>query len=226
MSSKATSIENAVSTWGIGINLERMNLLEKQLKENDLLLDYGCGQGAYVHALGNERKLDCTGMDLFPYPNWETPPSNCRFQTCEGSVIPEEDNHFDVSFAFEVLEHCHCPEAILKELCRVTKRVVLVSVPNCHEDETLKKYSFAPRHWIDQTHVNFWTRDSFRAFAEKENFEVLEQHSVYKLDLCRCYWESTRLPIVMQKILKRLFSPFSKTYFSSTLLVINSGDKG
>ncbi|MDF3129303.1 class I SAM-dependent methyltransferase [Kiritimatiellaeota bacterium B1221] len=218
---KATSIEKTVSSWGLGINPERWELLLQNLQSEDRVLDYGCGQGAYVHALAQQKNLHCVGMDLFDYPGWENCAEKSKFQTCDGNTIPAEDNTFDVSYAFEVLEHCHNPGEMLRELKRVTGRTLLVSVPNCFEEDALKTYSFAPRHWIDQTHVNFWTAESFKEFAEQEGCKVLAQHPVFKLDLCRCYWESTDLPSFFKKVLYRLFSTVSRSFYSSTLLVIS-----
>lgn len=46
--------------------------------------------------------------------------------------LPFADNQFDIVTALDVLEHLNNPHAALKELCRIAKRSVFVSLPNMY----------------------------------------------------------------------------------------------
>lgn len=44
--------------------------------------------------------------------------------------LPFRDNSFDVIYVAQVLEHCGCPLKVLEELRRVSKKKVIIKVPN------------------------------------------------------------------------------------------------
>jgi SAM-dependent methyltransferase len=51
----------------------------------------------------------------------------CNFET---ERLPFEDRRFDTVLCFDCLEHCDDPYRVFDELCRVSKRHVIVSLPN------------------------------------------------------------------------------------------------
>ncbi len=53
-----------------------------------------------------------------------------RFETASIYELPVEDKSFDLTIACEVLEHLEEPEKALRELVRVTRSWVLLSVPS------------------------------------------------------------------------------------------------
>lgn len=97
------------------------------------VMEAGCGEG-YVSdfVYRNYRNLHIDSFDIsekvinqakkdFPYINFST-----------GSIykIECEDNTYDLVIASEVLEHLEEPQRALKELMRISKRYILLSVPN------------------------------------------------------------------------------------------------
>lgn len=105
------------------------------------LLDVGTGRGAFLWPL----------LDQFP-----TLPIHCLDQldfrvegiqavqaggypNIEASLIsitdtPFKDQQFDISTALEVLEHIEEIELAIKELIRVTKRFIIITVPSKEDD--------------------------------------------------------------------------------------------
>jgi len=88
-------------------------------------LDYGCGYGSIV-ALGRQRDLDIWGADTFSgnYARWLTavpPEVRSRVQKIENGRADFPDEHFDLVFSNQVLEHVTDPEAVIADMCRLVK---------------------------------------------------------------------------------------------------------
>lgn len=87
--------------------------------------------------------------------------------------INEPDNSWDVVVASEILEHLDHPEEALRELKRVAKNYVVLSVPwepffrlgNLVRGGHLKTFGNHPEH------INHWSAESFSKFVATE-FQV------------------------------------------------------
>lgn len=133
------------------------------------ILDAGCGEGFTMDRLiknnigkkieGVEYSKDAIllGKKLFP---------NLTFK--KGSVydIPYENNSFDLVVCTEVLEHLDEPSKVLKETLRVSKKHVLISVPN-EPFFILSNFirgKNLSRLGNDPGHIHHWTIISFQNF--------------------------------------------------------------
>jgi len=97
-----------------------------------------------------------------------------------GSIyeIPYESKSFDGVICLEVLEHLENVDLALKELCRVARKKVIVSVPNeplwctlnMMRGKYLKDFGNTPGH------TNHWSAKSFRALLS--NYGEVE--AIYK----------------------------------------------
>ncbi len=93
------------------------------------LLDVGCGDGRVSRQLGERQTLTIVAFDLSTVAL-----VNAGGLKCGGSAdqLPFIDQSFDLVLSTEILEHI--PEAIypqvLGELARVSRRYILVTVPN------------------------------------------------------------------------------------------------
>jgi len=88
-------------------------------------LDYGCGFGSIV-MLGRQRGLDIWGADTFAgnYARWSAavPPAvKERVRRIENGRADFPDEHFDLVFSNQVLEHVTDPEAVIADVSRLTK---------------------------------------------------------------------------------------------------------
>ncbi len=135
-------------------------------------LDAGCGEGFVAELLLRQFPgLRITGFDFNPasVALAEAKNPGATFVTASIFDIPYPANSFDLVGCFEVLEHQQDPRAALRELLRVSRRHVLLSVP--HEPYFClanlargKNLDIHPRG-SDPDHRQFWTRASFRQFA-------------------------------------------------------------
>ena len=99
--------------------------------------------------------------------------------TYDGQAIPMADGSVDTIVLVEVLEHVKEYEPLIKELSRVARRNVIITVPNCTQ-------SFhAPvvfNHMLDIDHKNFFTVASLKTLLSA-TFPVVEVSQVSPLDV-------------------------------------------
>jgi ubiquinone/menaquinone biosynthesis C-methylase UbiE len=139
------------------------------------ILDAGCGEGFVAEILLRQMPgLSLTGFDFNPESVALARQMNANAAFVEASIfdIPFEPNSFDVVGCFEVLEHQTDPAAALKELARVSRKHVIMSVP--HEPYFClaivargKNLDIRPRG-SDPDHKQFWTRKAFGEFVANE----------------------------------------------------------
>jgi len=138
------------------------------------VLDAGCGEGETLDRLSEVLPPAPTGIDLNPesveFAARRLPGATIR--QADLLNLPFEDGSFDLVFCLEVLEHLHEPRQAIRELARVSKRAVIVSVPHEPWFSTMnaargKNHDQRPRG-SDPDHRNLWTRKAFEAFIGKE----------------------------------------------------------
>lgn len=142
--------------WGNGIHTYQEQVLKTILQvipsDVETILDIGCGDGYITNVLNEKYKV--TGMDIsaeaLKYIEGDTAMGNI-------TDIPFPNNKFDLVMVNDVLEHIpeeEYPKA-LRELCRVTRKYVLVTVP--HEEDVEDK-SVICTHCGEEYHVNLHQR--------------------------------------------------------------------
>lgn len=141
------------------------------------ILDAGCGEGFTMNRLTKEKigeKIEgveyskdalTLGRKLFP---------NLTFK--EGSTydLLYKDNSFDLVICTEVLEHLNEPIKALKEVFRVSKKNILVSVPNepfFMLGNFLRGKNLS-RLGNDPGHINHWTIISFQKFLKNNGLKI------------------------------------------------------
>lgn len=178
------------------------------------LADLGCGNVPLYHAYKNYiSEVTCV--------DWANSLHENKYLdvVCDlNKSLPFEENHFDTIIISDVLEHIAQPEIIWAEMSRILKPggAVLVSVPffyRIHE---------APYDYYR------YTEFALRAFAKKNNMEVVELHALGGLPEVLTDLTSksiAKLPVIgrpIARILQRLCYTFTKTGAGKKVSV-NSG---
>ena len=111
--------------------------LKPHIKEGSRFLDFGAGLGHMSQRVGSHaRELKLNPAEIiFPC---EIVPEEFQYSdvACTkiepNSIIPFPDNHFDVVYAIEVMEHTQRPYDLFKEAYRVLKPggTIIISTPN------------------------------------------------------------------------------------------------
>ncbi len=154
-------------TWG-KLNQARLALILNYAGER--ILDVGCATGDYVRYL-TTRGYDAHGLDILPAKEWEAVPER-RIRQGDIQKLPFVDGEFDTVTAFEVLEHVDDADMAIEELKRVSRKNIILSVPDCQEPQVFKESGLAFHHWTDRTHLHFFTAETLRQKLEEHGLVV------------------------------------------------------
>lgn len=134
------------------------------------ILDAGCGEGFTLEYL-RVRKIGKTyeGVDFLEKAVEIGNKVHPKITLKKASVyeLPYKDNSFDLVLSTEVLEHLEDPKKALKEIFRVSKKYILLSVPN--EPIFMGSNFLRGKNWSrfgnDIEHINHWTFFRFESFV-------------------------------------------------------------
>jgi len=163
---------NPIQRWLIQHFLDRVTQLAVRVGPLSVL-DAGCGEGFVYNHLAARlgRGVRYSGLDLSREALCVGRARGSRASLLGGSVmdIPFSGGSFDLVVCTEVLEHLSRPAQALDELCRVSRRFVLLSVP-C--EPFFAGLNFARgknlgRLGSDDDHLQHWTRWGFLHFARR-----------------------------------------------------------
>lgn len=151
----------------------------------------------------------------------------------EKQKIPFEDSSFDCVLCLDVLEHLDNIYDVFDDICRVTKKYIIISLPNPHsvfwyylmhgdyeENQHMKFYGL-PVEKPDDRHKWFFSTQEAKNFikyrARKNNMEIiqidLEGGGIPKTNIIR----KLILKFAFKKHLKLLYN---KNLYSGTLWVV------
>lgn len=143
--------------------------------EASTILEVGIGEGEIMQRLRHRYPTaGVAGLDL---PDPELQAEWRRLDLAAGiadaTALPFPDATFDLCLAIEVLEHVDDPDAMLREIARVTSGSVVVSVPREPLWRALNMARGAYLRDLGNTpgHVNHWSRSGFRDLVSK-HFDV------------------------------------------------------
>ncbi len=144
--------------------------------EVESILDVGCGEGFTLEKLyQNKVGKILEGIDYSSTAVKLGKKQNKKLVLKQGDIyeLPYKANSFDIVLCMEVLEHLEDPEKALKELKRVSKKYILLSVPNepIFTLANLIRGKNLTRWGNDIEHIQHWTSFSFEQFVAGDGFE-------------------------------------------------------
>jgi len=84
------------------------------------VLEVGCSDGLACDLLLCEEPLEITGVDVMETVGCAYKDPRIRYQHLDASILPFDDDSFDVCFTIATLEHCFDPIKVIEEMKRVT----------------------------------------------------------------------------------------------------------
>ena len=152
------------------------------------VLDVGCGDGALMAALRDDKQVDARGMELDR--------ANVAECVARGlSVIQGDANTdladypdaaFDYAILSQTLQATREPRTVLEQLLRVGRRAI-VSFPNfahwrCRlylaTRGRMPVSKFMPYQWYDTPNIHFCTVKDFEALCEHKHIRILARDVV------------------------------------------------
>lgn len=125
------------------------------------LLEAGCGEGFVTKSIiAAYPNISINAIDIDPDAVEKARERNPAADITKGNVttLDFDDDSFDLVLCTEVLEHLEEPHLALDELCRVSNRYVILSVPNEPLFRLLNL--IALNHWRElgnaPGHINHW----------------------------------------------------------------------
>lgn len=138
---------------------------EKEINNDDILLDFGCGGGYLLENFNNENKY---GFEINPEAILK-----CKEKkiTVFNSWFDINDNYFDKIISNHALEHVPNPLEVLKNLYRIIKKngKIIIIVPCEQPSENSWKYK---ENDINQ-HLYTWCPQSLGNLVKLAGFKIL-----------------------------------------------------
>lgn len=154
-----------------------LQIIADNIAPGSRVLDIGCGDGALMAALRDNKQVDARGLEIDP--------SNVASAVSKGlSVIQGDadadlsaypDGSFDYAILSQTLQTTMRPDAILDELLRIGQQA-FVSFPNFAHWRVRMSLLFGgrmpvtrllPERWYDTPNIHHVTIDDFRALVRE-----------------------------------------------------------
>ncbi len=142
------------------------------------ILDVGCGEGVTMrYLLDNIPEVKVEGVEIHLESLKIAKKMNPETKVYQGTIyeLPFKANSYELVLCTEVLEHLQDPEAAFLELDRVSKKFIIVSVPNepLWRVGNMIRFKYWKNLGNTPDHIQHWTTFGFNAIA-KEYFRVIK----------------------------------------------------
>lgn len=146
------------------------------------VLDVGCGDGALMAALRDERQVDARGMELDPHDVAECVARGLSViqGDADSDLADYPDASFDYAVLSQTLQTTKRPDKVLDELLRVGRKA-FVSFPNFGHWRVrlsllwhgrMPVTRLLPVAWYETPNIHHVTVRDFRALVEEKGYKV------------------------------------------------------
>ncbi|MDA9298259.1 class I SAM-dependent methyltransferase [Pseudomonadales bacterium] len=181
------------------MSMQTINFDELKIRDNDRILDLGCGEGRHAITAYMLHNIESVGVDLSHkdlsitrerFNEFEEPDNGNKslyLSVADGARLPFADNSFDKVICSEVLEHIPNYRAVLREISRVLKvgGTFAASVPRFFPEWICWRLSDA-YHAAEGGHIRIFNASHLRADIEDLGFVFFRQHHAHALHVP--YW--------------------------------------
>ncbi|RLC79096.1 MAG: class I SAM-dependent methyltransferase [Chloroflexi bacterium] len=144
-----------------------------------LILDVGCAEGFVIDYLQRTCNVRFVGVDIDQEALKRGISLGLKvpLAVVDAHHLAFGEKSVDMVMSLEVLEHLPRPRQALKEMKRVTRRYVLLSVPYepLFRGLNLLRGKHLRRWGNDPEHLHCWTEFSFKALV-REHLRIIEVH--------------------------------------------------
>lgn len=152
---------------------------EVALKNGDVVLDVGCGNGSLINGISRKADVKAYGIDISPNMVAECRKSYPKidFRVSNGEDIPFDDNSFDVIIICCVLHHLNNPLKFFKESHRALKQdgVLIVGEP-CFPFVARKIADWIVSPLLKAGDNKLFSHKGLKRLFIENGFEIAESH--------------------------------------------------
>jgi ubiquinone/menaquinone biosynthesis C-methylase UbiE len=123
---------NPISNFLVNNFLNQVSITVKSIRF-DSFLEVGCGDGMVLKKLKTflqNKNAWAIDIDLLEIKAALKNAPDCSINQATAYNLPFKDKSIDLVLCCEVMEHLGTPETALKEIKRVAKKAIVISVPN------------------------------------------------------------------------------------------------
>jgi len=181
------------------MSLQTIDFERLRLRDQDRLLDLGCGEGRHAISAYMVQNLEAVGIDLsikdlqitkerfeqFIEP--ENGNKSLVISVANGEHLPFADESFDKVICSEVLEHIPEYRSVIKEIARVVKTggIAAISVPRYVPEWICWQLSDA-YHEVEGGHIRIFNSVELKKDVESAGFIFFDKHHAHSLHVP--YW--------------------------------------
>lgn len=159
--------------------------LSKWISPSSRVLDLGCGDGALIEYLTNNKKVNSLGVEIDPekISMCVSKGINVIEQNIDDGLKNFEKDSFDTVLLTQTLQAVHNPDFVLHEMLRVGKEGI-VSFPNFGHWQ-VRCYLFfkgkmpvskmMPYEWFNTPNIHFCTIKDFEKLCKENDIKVLHR---------------------------------------------------
>ncbi len=150
------------------------NIIPNISKKSKSLIDIACGDGYILYKAAKSKKIkNVYGLDLAKTRLEKTKKFVSKAKLIQGSIfnLPFCDNSFDTVVCSETIEHLKNYQTAIKELIRITKKELIITVPN---DEFLStaRCPHCNHHFPINDHINSFTAKTLKKAIKEQSKNV------------------------------------------------------
>ncbi len=186
-----------------GMEFRHKKCLNFIFSNNDIkVLDLGCGDGFLLSKL-KEKKIKAEGIDISYTAVKKAKEKGLSAEAIDFSAekLPYNDNSFDYVVLLDVLEHLFNPKQVLAEAKRVSKKYLIISVPNFNSMPARVQVMLGKpgeNNKAKKGHVYWFNLKILKNMLKKNNLEIAE----FKINT---FWQNKFLIKYLMKFLVKIF---------------------
>ncbi len=182
----------------------KFSLIARLIEPGSSVLDIGCGDGALLAYLQQNRDATPYGIELSETACAMASEKGITVQQTDISRLAADVPEVDYIVMSEVLEHLPNPEEVLLYIRGRFRKSLLVDVPNTGalNDRLRLLLGRFPKQWVFHAgeHIRFWTVTDFLRMCSQVGYGVRRYHGMYDP-----YYN---LGLKLWKLYPRLFSRY------------------
>jgi methionine biosynthesis protein MetW len=158
------------------------NLMESLIDNHSTILDIGCGEGALIKQLKDNKQADIRGIEINGDLVREAISKGLSVVqgNAESDLGQYSDNSFDYVILSQTLQAMYNPKKVLHELLRIGSKAI-VSFPNFGHWKIRLQLLFKgkmpvteglPYAWYETPNIHFFTLKDFQEMCQNSNINI------------------------------------------------------